>query len=191
MHCKHHVIARTSNFSAVAYNVQNPFKVRQSELFVFQVILRANELSSERGSELLPTDCKHLFELVIVLVELLFVEVEVFFDVWDFVQVDFVEDEDLMNFCSLLTSKLPDVPVDALVDETYENRPVVESRRGSEQYVRMAMSFAKEKFFEHVLVVVETGAGEEGEFAAEKILVANGLAFDVADLNLLMVVIDL
>jgi hypothetical protein len=31
------------------------------------------------------------------------VEIEVFFDVWDFVQVDFVEDKDLMNFSSLLT----------------------------------------------------------------------------------------
>jgi hypothetical protein len=103
MDCKHHVIARTSNFSAVAYNVQNPFEVRQSELLVFQVILGANELSSERGSELFPTDCKYLFELLIVVLELLFVEIEVFFDVWDFVQVDFVEDEDLMDFCSSLT----------------------------------------------------------------------------------------
>ncbi len=83
------------------------------------------------------------------------------------------------------------MPVHTLVDETYENRAVVESRGGSEQYVRMAMSFAKEEFFEHVLVVVETGAGEEGELTAEKVLVANGLAFDVTDLNLLMVVVDL
>ncbi len=53
------------------------------------------------------------------------------------------------------------------------------------------MGLAENKFFEHILVFIQTGAGEQNKLSAEEVFVTDGLTLDVADFDFLLISIGL
>lgn len=90
-----------------------------------------------------------------------------------------------------VSKNVPDVFIDALVDEVHEEWTVAEVLWLFGDHEGMAASLAEDELFYHETVFVGAWACQQGELFIEEIFVSYGLYFDLGDLNFFKIYLDL